>query len=57
MWVYKITNLINQKCYVGITNNIYKRWIQHKSYKDKKEINLYTQRLKNTEFQILNLKL
>ena len=36
MWVYKITNLINQKCYVGITNNIYKRWIQHKSYKDKK---------------------
>ena len=37
MWVYKITNLINQKCYVGITNNIKKRWIQHKNYKDKKE--------------------
>lgn len=37
MWVYKITNLINQKCYVGITNNIKKRWIQHKSYKGKKE--------------------
>lgn len=28
--VYKITNLINGKLYVGSSNNIYKRWDQHK---------------------------
>ena len=31
MWVYKITNLKNQKCYVGITNNIENRWNTHKN--------------------------
>lgn len=28
--VYKITNLINQKCYIGSSNNYLNRWDQHK---------------------------
>ena len=32
MYVYKITNLINNKAYIGITNNIAKRWSNEKSY-------------------------
>lgn len=31
MYVYKITNLINQKKYIGITNNYKKRWSNEKS--------------------------
>lgn len=30
MYVYKITNKINNKCYIGITNNIAKRFSYHK---------------------------
>lgn len=32
MYVYKITNLINNKIYIGITNDIAKRWSNEKSY-------------------------
>lgn len=32
MYVYQITNLINNKQYIGITNNIKKRWSNEKSY-------------------------
>ena len=31
MYVYQITNLINGKLYIGITNNYKKRWSNHKS--------------------------
>ncbi len=31
MYVYKITNTINNKCYIGITNNYKKRWSNHKT--------------------------
>lgn len=30
MYVYKITNKINNKLYIGITNNYKKRWANHK---------------------------
>ena len=32
MYVYKITNKINNKIYIGITNNIKKRWDNEKTY-------------------------
>lgn len=34
MYLYMITNLINNKKYVGITNNIQKRWANHKCNND-----------------------
>lgn len=30
MWVYKITNLVNKKCYIGITSNLEYRWHCHR---------------------------
>lgn len=30
MYVYKITNTINNKVYIGITNNYKKRWSNEK---------------------------
>lgn len=30
MYIYQITNLINNKIYIGQTNNIAKRWSNHK---------------------------
>ena len=30
MYVYKITNKINNKLYIGITNDYKKRWSNHK---------------------------
>ena len=33
--IYKITNLLNGKCYIGQSINIQKRWTNHKtSYKN-----------------------
>jgi group I intron endonuclease len=29
--IYKITNLVNSKCYIGYTENIERRWRQHKT--------------------------
>ena len=31
MWVYKITNLVNEKCYIGITTNLEYRWHCHRN--------------------------
>lgn len=33
--VYKITNTINNKCYIGVSTDIWKRWINHKSILNK----------------------
>lgn len=32
MYVYRITNLINGKAYIGITNDYHRRWNEHRSY-------------------------
>lgn len=32
MWVYKITNKLDQKCYIGITVDLEERWKQHRLY-------------------------
>ena len=34
MYIYQITNLINNKIYIGQTNNIKKRWSNHKNSND-----------------------
>lgn len=41
--IYKITNLVNGKVYIGQSQNIYKRWYEHKkeSRKSRKDIALY----------------
>lgn len=33
--IYKITNQINQKCYIGQSINIESRWVHHKNYNKK----------------------
>ena len=41
--IYKITNLINNKCYIGKSVNIKERWAYHKSkchWDDKKPLYL-----------------
>lgn len=32
MYVYKITNKLNNKIYIGITNDYKKRWANEKTY-------------------------
>jgi len=57
--IYKITNKINGKSYIGQSKDIYKRWKQHKeeaeNLQTKNELYLDMQKygLKNFEFKIL----
>lgn len=59
MYVYKITNLINNKQYIGITNNYKKRWSNEKSNpKDSKRQQVITRAIakygkENFNFEIL----
>ena len=41
MGIYKITNMINNKCYIGLSTDIYNRWRYHKNHSKyrKKSIN------------------
>jgi len=39
--IYKITNKVNNKCYIGFTQNIEKRWRSHKSKNGSKNKLLY----------------
>ena len=60
MYVYKITNKINGKEYVGITNNITKRWGNEKSYpKDPNKRQVIQEAIhkygsENFDFQVLH---
>jgi len=40
--IYKITNIINNKIYIGLTNNMNKRWSNHKTSARKKYKNDYS---------------
>ena len=56
MYLYLITNMINNKKYIGITNNPKKRWENHKCNNDKtmaiaKAINKYGK--ENFKFEVL----
>lgn len=39
--IYKITNKINNKCYIGKTNNLRLRLNRHKYHVRKKQIDTY----------------
>ncbi len=39
--VYKITNLVNNKCYIGSSNNVYQRWNEHKDNSRRPNSNSY----------------
>ena len=41
-YIYKITNLINNKSYVGKSKNIEERWIRHKAAARRKDPNDYS---------------
>lgn len=59
MYVYKITNLINNKIYIGITNNYKKRWSNEKANpKDSKRQQVITRAIakygkNNFKFEVL----
>lgn len=55
--IYKITNLINNKVYIGQSKHIYRRWAQHRSDSKTKEMPLYRAMRKygieNFKFEII----
>lgn len=56
MFVYKIENLINGKKYIGITNDVFKRWSNHKCNNSKSAIGYAIQKYgkENFDFAILH---
>lgn len=64
MYLYKITNLVNNKQYIGITNNYKKRWSNERYYNqnDKSRNQLITKKIKqygieNFKFELLERNL
>lgn len=57
--IYKITNLVNGKAYIGLSTNIAARWSQHKSHYKKGDTILYKAMIKygfeNFIFEIVEL--
>lgn len=53
--VYKITNLITNKCYIGVSIHIEQRWKEHQSGKGSKELykDFLQYGIKNFSFEIL----
>lgn len=55
MYVYKITNLVNNKIYIGITDNYKKRWSNEKSKSSNQVISKAIQKygVENFKFEVL----
>ena len=59
--IYKITNLLNQKCYIGQSRDIKRRWNFHKAEVRRNHIDTYLYRamkkygIKNFSFEIIEL--
>lgn len=53
--IYKITNLLNNKCYVGQSRNIYRRWQAHRYANDHYPIHVAMKKygVENFSFEIL----
>ena len=45
--IYKITNISNNKCYIGQSVNIERRWMQHKETMNNPYIDAYNRELYN----------
>lgn len=51
--IYKITNLVNSKVYIGASKNIKRRWGEHRNYRTTIAEDLETYGLENFKFEVL----
>ena len=54
--IYKITNQINGKCYIGQSVNIKRRWQEHYKFNSREQDAVIHQAFKSTEQKIFLLK-
>lgn len=52
--IYKITNLLNNKCYIGQSRNIYRRWQAHRYANDSYPLHVAMKKygMENFSFEI-----
>lgn len=55
MIIYKITNKLNAKCYIGQTVNLSKRWSRHCSSKEKSAISAAIKKYGKENFSIVTI--